>query len=99
MQMSNKSQGMTSHVPQSHGLQVGTRVKYKNIDTPGAYINEQTGELWRFTQDSIKPGCSPRLWIETKAMFVKIDNNPFVSNTSAALYCGSKNISHAIPAE
>ena len=74
---------MTSPVPQSRGIAVGSHVKFKNIDTPGAYVNEDSGELFRFTREALRPGSSPTLWIETQSMFVKIDDNPFVSNTDA----------------
>ncbi len=95
----SKGQGMTSQVPQSRGIQVGSRVKYRNIDTPGAYISEDTGDLFRFTGSALNPGHSPNLWIESTnpQMFVKISDDPAVQSEQAALYCGSHNIAHNIP--
>lgn len=78
-----------------HGAPVGGSVPYDSINSPGAYVFEQTGHLLRVPEDSIKPGRSPLMQIDSKEPLrvVKISNNPFITATKARMIASQHDIS------
>tara|TARA_B100000315_G_C14319676_1_gene470202 strand:- start:143 stop:394 length:252 start_codon:yes stop_codon:yes gene_type:complete len=61
------------------------KIKFEDINEPGAYMADWSGHLLRFPEDSIKPGRSPLLDIVGKEpLYVtKISGDPYVTLTKA----------------
>ncbi len=61
------------------------KIKFEDINEPGAYMADWSGHLLRFPEDSIKPGRSPLLDIVGREpLYVtKISENPYVTLTKA----------------
>jgi len=91
--MSNENQERGSESVQ--GTPVGGSVPYDSINSPGAYVFERTGHLLRVPEDSIRPGRSPLMQIQSKESLrvTKISNNPFITSTKARMTASQHDIS------
>ena len=70
----------------SQGARPGSLIPFDSIDSPGAYVLEDSGLLVRVPADAIAPGRSPKMTIcSNKPLRVfKISDDPFVTKTKAA---------------
>ncbi|MHA2281548.1 MAG: hypothetical protein ACXAC5_11940 [Promethearchaeota archaeon] len=77
------------------GTPVGSSVPFDRINSPGAYVNETTGHLFRVPQDAIQSGRSPLMVIEAKdpMRLRKISDNPFITSTKARLHAAQHDVS------
>ena len=77
------------------GASVGSSVPYDGINSAGAYVFENSGHLLRVTEDSIKPGRSPLMTIQSKEPLrvTKISDNPFITSTKARTFAATHDIS------
>lgn len=57
-------------------------VQWDQIREPGAYIDAQTGVLYRITQESLSTGALA-IGRESQSELVRISHDPFVTNTQA----------------
>ena len=60
---------------------------FEEIETPGAYLEVQTGRLYRLTSDSILPGHSPIFSMVSKepTTFVLLCDDPSIPISKARL--------------
>lgn len=65
----------------------GTRVAFGDMNEPGCYVCNWSGNLLRVPEDAIKPGRSPLLSITgTEPLFVtKLSNDPYIAVSKARL--------------
>ncbi len=77
------------------GIPVGSSVPFDSINSPGAYVFNQTGHLLRVPADAIAPGRSPLMTICAKGplMVTKLSDNPFITLPKAAQKAADQDIS------
>ncbi len=61
--------------------------EFDQVNTPGLYVENRTGALWRIPQDALVPGRSPALEILCNEPFIvtKISDDPFMPVTKARM--------------
>lgn len=71
-----------------------SEVPWEEVSTPGAYVEIGTGDLFRFTQESIKPGLSPVVHKESSgaSRLARISEDPYVLSQKARLICVQNDI-------
>ncbi len=76
------------------GTPVGSQVPYDSINSPGAYIQNTTGNLFRIPADAVQPGRSPAMSITSREpqTVTKISDDPFITVTKAAQVCADHDI-------
>jgi hypothetical protein len=67
---------------------------WQDIDTPGAYVELGTGDLYRIPKEALIQGCSPLVSKESSgaSRLVRVSRNPFVTTLQARLICCEHNI-------
>jgi hypothetical protein len=62
---------------------------WQDINDPGAYVDIESGELYRIPKEALLAGASPLIRKESTApsRLVQISKNPFVTNLEARLAC------------
>lgn len=91
--MSNENQERGNESVQ--GSPVGSSVPFDSINSAGAYVFEGSGHLLRVPPDSIKPGRSPLMSIQSKEPLrvTKISDNPFITVTKARMRAAEHDLS------
>jgi len=71
-----------------------TQVTWEQIDDPGAYVDLETGDLYRIPPEALVRGSSPVICKESNraSRFVKISSNPFVTLLKARKVCANHNV-------
>ena len=74
--------------------QVLPEFAWSEIHEPGAYVERETGDLFRIPKEAIVPGASPMVTKETRLVtrFAQISKNPFCTLLEARLRCAQNNI-------
>jgi hypothetical protein len=67
---------------------------WQDIDTPGAYVELGSGDLYRIPKEALIQGCSPLIRKESSgaSRLVRVSRNPFVTTLQARLICCEHNI-------
>ena len=67
---------------------------WHDIEQPGAYVDLETGDLYRVPKEALLRGASPLIRKESNNMarLVRISKNPFVTTLEARLTCCEHNI-------
>jgi len=93
--MSRTTEDVSTHSSQVHeSRQFFQMISWEDIEQPGAYVELGTGDLFRFTQESLVPGCSPVITKESRgaSRLMKISADPLVLSQKARLLCAQANI-------
>ena len=71
---------MTTTVGSAQSAQTRQRVPFAELDSPGTYISNETGGLFRFPAEALAPERSPSIDIvsKTPTLLTKISNDPWV---------------------
>ncbi len=66
-----------------------TEFFWNQIEEPGAYLEIETGHLYRSPARALSPGSSPIIKKETMDLgrFVKISKDPFIPRPRALVIC------------
>ena len=69
-------------------------VSWENINEPGAYVDKETGDLYRIPQQALVPGASPIIMKESRGptTLVQVSRNPFCTDFEARHRCAQHNI-------
>ena len=69
-------------------------VNWEDINEPGAYVDKETGDLYRIPQQALVPGASPIIMKESRGptTLVQVSKNPFVTDFEARHRCAQHNI-------
>lgn len=69
-------------------------VSWEDINEPGAYVDKETGDLYRIPQEALVPGASPIIMKESRGRttLVQVSKNPFVMDLEARHRCAQHNI-------
>lgn len=75
----------TMEAPTLHGTYRHTRVPFGEIHEPGAYVNIDTGSLFRIPEEALAKGRSPIMEIVSLAgpMVSKVCDDPWVPISKA----------------
>ena len=67
---------------------------WHDIEQPGAYVDLDTGDLYRIPKEALLQGASPLIRRESSraGRLVRISKNPFVTTLVARLTCCEHNI-------
>ena len=67
---------------------------WEDIQQPGAYVELGTGDLYRFTHESLLPGASPVIAKESRgaSRLMRISADPLVLSIKARLLCAQANV-------
>ncbi len=81
------------HETESKGF--GTQIAFENINEPGCYVCNWSGQLIRVPEDAIKPGRSPLMSITGRETpyVTKISDNPFMAVSKARTLAADGDIS------
>ena len=65
----------------------GSTCYFDQIQTPGCYVANQTGTLFRIPNDGLAPGRSPTIDVVCNDQWVvtKISNDPYMTRTKARI--------------
>ena len=71
-----------------------TQINWENVDSPGAYVELGTGDLYRIPKEALISGASPMVVKESfgASRLARISKNPFVTTLEARLTCAQHNI-------
>ncbi|HWP57472.1 MAG TPA: hypothetical protein VNL14_06270 [Candidatus Acidoferrales bacterium] len=69
-------------------------VSWEDLTQPGAYVDTETGDLYRIPKEALLPGGSPLIQRESKgrSRLVRITADPFIETHRARLLCAEHNI-------
>ncbi len=75
----------TTDPSQVHNTQHTTRVAFQDLNSPGAYVCNETGCLFRIPEDGLVTGRSPLIEIVSKSptMMTKISDDPWLPISKA----------------
>jgi hypothetical protein len=67
---------------------------WEAVETPGAYVERGSGDLYRFPKESLIPGASPSIVKESRgaSVLVKISDDPFITTFKARLLAAQNNL-------
>ena len=82
-------------VSNSKAQQTLPQCSWKEIDTPGAYVDTEFGQLYRIPADALLPGASPVIHSTTTSLFVRVSENPNVLISEARRICADNDIQPA----
>jgi hypothetical protein len=93
--MSRTTEEVSTHSSQIHeNRQFFSITTWEDIQQPGAYVEMGSGDLYRFTQESLIPGCSPVIAKESRgaSRLMRISGDPLVLSQKARLLCAQANV-------
>jgi hypothetical protein len=69
-------------------------VPWDEVHDAGAYVEEGTGDLYRFPQEALLAGASPLIRKESAgaSRLRQLSRNPFITTLEARLLCAEHNI-------
>ncbi len=69
-------------------------VDWDDVSEPGAYVDVNSGELYRIPQEALLRGASPLIHKESlrSTQLVQVSKNPFVTSMQARLLACEHNI-------
>jgi hypothetical protein len=69
-------------------------LSWEDIEQPGAYVELGTGDLYRFTHESLIPGSSPVIAKESRgaSRLMRVSADPLVLSQKARLLCAQANV-------
>lgn len=69
-------------------------VDWEDITEPGCYVDEGSGDLFRFPQEALIEGGSPMVVKESSgaSRLRQLSNDPFMTTLKARLVCAEHNI-------
>ena len=69
-------------------------LSWQDINQPGAYVEVQSGELYRIPQEALLAGSSPLIRKEsaTATTFMQLSANPYITTHQARLTCAENNV-------
>lgn len=75
----------TAENPQTGTTRRSVRVPFADVNEPGAYINERSGELFRVPEDALMSGRSPLIEIvsDHPTMLTKLSDNAWIPISKA----------------
>ena len=74
----------TSPVQRISEDKVGLTCRFSDINTLGFWVNAQTGEGYRFTEDSLKAGHSPVIgYVSNNDEFTLVSSDPYAPISKA----------------
>ncbi len=90
--MASKSAAHQSLEPEHRSPLMQTN--WENVESPGAYVELGTGDLYRIPKEALKPGASPVVVKESfgASRLARVSTNPFVTTLEARLACAQHNI-------
>jgi len=70
------------------------QVTWKEIEEPGAYVEVDSGELYRIPKEALLEGSSPLIRKESSgaSMFIQVSKNPYVTTFEARMVCAEHNV-------
>jgi hypothetical protein len=93
--MARTTEEVSSQSSQVHeSRQFFSITTWEDIQQPGAYVEMGSGDLYRFTPESLIPGCSPVIAKESRgaSRLMKISADPLVLSQKARLLCAQANV-------
>jgi len=77
-------------------FQAGEQVTWASMKLPGAYVDQQTGELYRVPAEALLGGASPVIHRESSqpegGVLIRISPNPYVPTNSAKMLAAQLNV-------
>jgi N6-adenosine-specific RNA methylase IME4 len=91
--MARTEETMTQSV-QGTQRNILTELTWEAINEPGTYVERGSGDLYRFTKESLIPGASPSIVKESNgtSLLLKISDDPFITTFKARLICAQHNV-------
>ena len=65
---------------------------WNEINTPGAYVDTETGDLYRIPQEALLPGASPVIHTTQKSLFARVSEDPNLLISEARRICADNDI-------
>ncbi len=93
--MSRTTEDVSTQSSQVHeNRQFFPLLSWEDIQQPGAYVELGSGDLYRFTQECLLPGCSPVIAKESRgaSRLMRISGDPLVLSQKARLLCAQANV-------
>jgi hypothetical protein len=72
-----------------------SEVAWNSLAQPGAYVERETGNLYRIPAEALIRGSSPVIRRESRggARFVHISRDPYITTVEARMLAASRNVS------
>ena len=69
-------------------------ISWQDLNEPGAYVEQGSGDLYRIPKEALIPGASPIIRKESlgASRLVQVSKNPFVTTMEARLIACAHNI-------
>lgn len=80
--------------PSKEKLQSHLQVAWEGIDEAGAYVEVQTGKLFRIPQEALLAGSSPLIRQESNqlATYIQLSKSPYITEIQARMLAAECNV-------